>query len=272
MSNSIPPKQDVFLCGPHMVMAFIDAQETEILKDITNLPEMIKYKELPDKYVKILLDLKVPSLQSLWQSPTITYINTPSAKAWVVNGYIPDIQQQELFEHLRTTVPFIRHVLYANTKRERRQARLSCSMGGSYPYSGSVHPESSWNDRVYQIMQQVNKDFACNFNSCLVNYYQNGSEYISQHSDDEKGLDKQGQVVSISLGTQRDMTVISKDITKKYTIPLPPGSLFMMEGKDFQKLYTHGINKTSVSVGPRISLTFRCFVVNNTPQQNLSFF
>ena len=111
-------------------------------------------------------------------------------------------------------------------------------MGKAYPYSGNQsHPESSWDPEIYKIMKQVNQDFNCHFNSCLVNYYENGSEYISPHSDDERGLDTQGQVVSISLGAERHLIIRDKRMLEDcIEIPLSPGSLFMMEGKNFQKI------------------------------------
>lgn len=182
------------------------------------------------------------------------------AQAWVLNGFLSAEEQLILFQYLQQNIPFIRHTIYPNTPRERKQARRSCSMGHSYPYSGSVHPESPWDSKVLDIMNRVNQRFRCHFNSCLINYYEDGSEYISPHSDDVRSLDTNGQVVSISLGSTRDMVVQAKDLSQKRKFALPPGSLFMMQGSSFQKLYTHGIPKTAANVGPRISLTFRRFV------------
>lgn len=197
-----------------------------------------------------------------------TYIDQKDAKCWVIENYIQTKKADELLQHIMKNVPFIRHTLYKGTARERQQARFSCSMGKSYAYSGSVHPESPWDKYVQEMMEQVNHDFGCSFNSCLVNLYQDGSQYISPHSDDDRGLDVNGQVVSISLGAERPMTVCAKDMSQKMNINLGHGSLFMMEGKMFQKLYTHGINKTSKMIGPRVSLTFRCFRENNNVNRN----
>jgi alkylated DNA repair dioxygenase AlkB len=182
------------------------------------------------------------------------------AQAWVVDDFLNPEEEPTLFQYFQQHIPFIRHTIYPNTNRERKQARKSCSMGNSYPYSGTVHPESAWDPKVLEIMNRVNKEFQCNFNSCLVNYYENGNEYISPHSDDERSLDAQGQVVSVSFGSTREMHVLSKNLGQKYKFALKPGSLFMMQGTYFQKLFTHGIPKTTENVGPRISLTFRRFV------------
>lgn len=188
------------------------------------------------------------------------YIDEPDAKAWVLPEFLSDAEQQALMAHLVETVPFIQHTLYVNSDHPRKQARLSCSMGNSYAYSGSVHPVSPWNERVQEIMQRVNQLCGCHFNSCLLNYYRHGGEYISAHSDDERSLDAKGQVVSVSLGAERVMTIRRKNMQgKSVQIPLPPGSLFMMEGKYFQTRFTHGIDRATAPVGPRLSLTYRCF-------------
>jgi len=204
-------------------------------------------------------------------SNKIVHIDEKDAKCWVLNNYISSSEANDLLSHIIKTVPFIRHTLYKGTSRERQQARLSCSMGQSYAYSGSIHPQSPWNERIKDIMEKVNQDFGCKFNSCLVNLYEDGSQNISPHSDDERGLDVNGQVVSISLGAERPMTVCAKDMSQKLNIDLGHGSLFMMEGNAFQKRYTHGINKTSKKIGPRVSLTFRCFR-EKTDKTDYTFF
>lgn len=187
--------------------------------------------------------------------------NASTAKAWLRLNFVEPEEEKELFQYFQKHIPFIRHILYAGTDRERKQARLSCSMGAAYAYSGSVHPESPWDQKVLEIMNRINAEYGTQFNSCLINYYQNGSEYISAHSDDERRLDRNGLVLSLSFGSERVMTIRSKTgAMKPLLIPLPPGSLFAMEGPQFQKLFTHGIDRCSPKVGPRISLTFRRFM------------
>lgn len=202
------------------------------------------------------------------------YIDTLRAKAWVIPNFISPSEANRVFNYLKSSIHFIQHTLYPGTNRERKQSRLSCQMGNSYPYSGSIHPSSPWDPLVLEIMNRINSEFGCNFNSCLINNYLDGTKYISPHCDDERELGDEGQVVSVSLGAQRNIIVTSKVGSEKYSIPLPPGSLFMMEGKDFQKKYLHGIPKGPASIGQRISLTFRCFKSNNNRIHNneLTFF
>jgi alkylated DNA repair dioxygenase AlkB len=120
------------------------------------------------------------------------------AIAWLRHDFIStEDEKQQLFEMMRDEIPWIRHVLYKNSAKEMKQARLSCSMGAAYAYSGSVHPQSEWHPKVLEIMNRINQEYDTHFNSCLLNYYQDGSQYISAHSDQDKYLDKQNCLINI---------------------------------------------------------------------------
>ena len=55
-----------------------------------------------------------------------------------------------------------------------------------------------------------NDIFKSNYNGILVNRYQDGTENIGAHSDDEKYLDQSG-VVAISYGHQRKFRIRDKN-------------------------------------------------------------
>jgi alkylated DNA repair dioxygenase AlkB len=95
-------------------------------------------------------------------------------------------------------------------------------------------------------------------NSCFMNYYKNGEDYIGWHSDDEYETYLTNPIYSISLGECRLFEIRRKKmesapITK---IKLEPGSLLIMYGNKFQTLYEHRLPKDN-SVNARINLTFR---------------
>ena len=103
-------------------------------------------------------------------------------------------------------------------------------------------------------------------NSCLVNKYKNGQEYIHGHSDSEDAFGKYPTISGISLGSPRKLVfrrIYGRDERKldrthaentlEYT--LEPGSLFVMAGCS-QEYFTHEI-PTSDSKNKRYSLTFR---------------
>ena len=51
------------------------------------------------------------------------------------------------------------------------------------------------------------------FNSILINYYENGPDYISNHSDDEKGLSNIN-VISLSYSSVRKFKIKCKKNNK----------------------------------------------------------
>eukprot|EP01137_Pigoraptor_chileana_P004986 Opistho-2@2763 len=95
------------------------------------------------------------------------------------------------------------------------------------------------------------------FNSCLLNEYRNGSQYIGFHADDEKDLGENRMVATVSLGGARDFVLKPKKSEGEKTtkILLESGSLVVMAG-ECQRLYHHSIPKRA-SAEYRVSLTFR---------------
>jgi alkylated DNA repair dioxygenase AlkB len=106
------------------------------------------------------------------------------------------------------------------------------------------------------------------FNFCLVNYYADGKDSISYHSDDERFLGPNPAIASFSLGAKRDFLMKHKPIPPKegvvteepkgVKLPLGPGDMVLMRGKT-QANWLHSIPKRA---GPeagkgRINITFR---------------
>jgi alkylated DNA repair dioxygenase AlkB len=192
------------------------------------------------------------------------------AQAWLIDNYLTKPDADQLFAHLEENKDmFIQHQISV-FGQTFDQPRLTCSMGQAYSYSKSTHPQSPWDANVKAIMEQVNHDLDCSFNSCLLNKYRNGRDCIGQHSDDERQLDRNGLVACLSLGATRLLYLRFKKKSQKNKkscpilkrIPLTHGSLFVMEGLDFQRCLNHEIPRVAAErVGTRISLTFRKFVV-----------
>lgn len=109
------------------------------------------------------------------------------------------------------------------------------------------------------------------YNFCLVNYYANGADSISYHSDDERFLGPNPSIASFSLGATRDFCMKHKPITPKagepppeqnlkppLKLPLASGDMVLMRGKT-QANWLHSIpkRKGKGSEGGRINITFR---------------
>lgn len=185
------------------------------------------------------------------------YINSSNCKVWVKEKFLNPEESQMFFDHCKTKLNLSQHELTFLGKK-LKQPRLSCSLGKDYAYTGSIQRAVPFDELSQGLMDRVNKCLSTNFNSALVNYYRDGNDYISSHSDNTKSLSN-GIVAGISLGTDRTMVMTNKKnpkLKKKFT--LSNGSLFIMEG-DTQIHWKHGIPKEKKTKGERISFTFREF-------------
>ncbi|KAJ4382633.1 hypothetical protein N0V86_001855 [Didymella sp. IMI 355093] len=106
------------------------------------------------------------------------------------------------------------------------------------------------------------------FNFCLVNYYADGKDSISYHSDDERFLGQDPAIASFTLGAKRDFLMKHKPIAPKegevtpdpgqVKLPLGSGDMVLMRGKT-QSMWLHSIPKRAgvdANKG-RINITFR---------------
>lgn len=93
-------------------------------------------------------------------------------------------------------------------------------------------------------------------NSCLVNYYRNGEDYIGWHADDELKSYVLNPIYSISLGDERIFQFRNETTGRITDIKLSNGSLLIMYGNELQIKYKHRIPKSSSKAG-RLNLTFR---------------
>jgi alkylated DNA repair dioxygenase AlkB len=108
------------------------------------------------------------------------------------------------------------------------------------------------------------------WNGALVNWYLDGSHYIGSHSDSERGLKNGAPIVSFSFGGERTFRIKRKkkqesgecSIEKKDVIT-KNGLMISMMGK-MQQEYKHEITKTKKKVLPRINITIRSFLSDDS--------
>ena len=124
----------------------------------------------------------------------------------------------------------------------------------SYTYSGIKMEGVEFHPLVEKIKRQAEEKSDAKFNSCLINYYRDGSDYVAWHADDEEGL---GPVIaSVSLGDTRSFKFKHRNGEFKESVDLEGGDLVVMK-EPLQQHWLHQISKTKKTVGPRINLTFR---------------
>lgn len=131
-----------------------------------------------------------------------------------------------------------------------------------YRYNNIRIPAINWDKttiesyiKVRKIRDKIQRKLDIEFDSCLLNYYKDGNDYVAYHGDKE-ALGEDNAVVTVSLGQTRKFYLKSnttKEVTKVF---LETGDMVLMRG-DTQKDYQHTIPKETTIKEGRISLTFR---------------
>ncbi len=128
--------------------------------------------------------------------------------------------------------------------------------GFSYTYSGATKEAIPWSDDLRELKELTERVSGCTYNSCLLNLYHSGDEGMAWHSDDEKTLQENGAIASLSLGAERVFRFKHKQTDEIVSVMLENGSLLMMQGAT-QTHWRHCLPKTKKVKEPRINLTFR---------------
>lgn len=141
------------------------------------------------------------------------------------------------------------------------QPRQTCVLGvEAYTYSGltlknSLPIPKEINSIIDRMMLFLPDDHP-RFNAILVNYYKDGSNYISPHSDSEAGLVPRTAIAGLSVGAVRHFDLSSKSDSEKHRIDLAHGSLIIM-GAGTQDRYKHTVPVQKTVKQSRYNLTFR---------------
>lgn len=187
-------------------------------------------------------------------------IKTDNSCMWIIENFTPDYTDELVNIKLHET-PEI--VIFGKKCKQRRDVCFFSNESDGYKYSGAIaKAEPLVNPLLVNIMEKVNEKTESNFNGILVNRYNDGSDYLSAHSDDPRGLSPVSKAVAcVTYGCKRTFRVRCK-YTKKIICDIEPtpGSLLVMEG-NFQSEFTHEIPIRKKISQPRISLTFRYHII-----------
>lgn len=187
-----------------------------------------------------------------------TEFDLPDAQIDYQPAYLIDTAAGALFAQLLDEIEWRQEqiTLFGKT---HKVPRLSCWMadaGLDYSYSNMTMHPVAWIGCVQQLRRQLQRDTGHFFNSVLLNYYRDGRDANSWHSDDEPELGAQPVIASVSLGAARDFQLRHKlDRRKRCSINLTHGSLLIMQGNT-QQYWQHQIPRRAKASG-RINLTFR---------------
>lgn len=178
--------------------------------------------------------------------------------------YTPDFldNADDVFNYLYDHVPWEKTEVkvYGKTYLTPRKTAWYSKDGKSYSYSNNNQITHPYCNVIADLNSKVGKFLGLDFNSVLLNLYEDGSNHVSWHSDNEKELGDEINIASISLGVSRDFkyrTIKDKSLVK--TISLEHGSLLVMR-HPFQLNYQHCVPKRKKVVSKRINLTFRSII------------
>lgn len=129
-----------------------------------------------------------------------------------------------------------------------------------YTYSHTTKKSHRWTRELLELKQKVEAVTQHQFNACLVNLYHDGSEGMSWHSDNEKDLENNSAIASLSLGAERRFMFKHKTTKEKVELRLQHGSLLIMKNET-QHFWLHQVPISKKITTPRINLTFRSIKV-----------
>lgn len=164
------------------------------------------------------LDLLQPAPPGRSNSPQVVTAEGLALRYWPL--WLADAAT--VLEQLRVEVPWKQEqiTLFGKT---HPIPRLTCWMGDPgchYTYSGVRNEIEPWSARVQQLRQQVEIAAGCRFNSLLLNHYRDGSDKLDWHADDERELNPEQPIASLSLGAARTFRLKPKDASMEVNIPL----------------------------------------------------
>eukprot|EP00747_Dinoflagellata_sp_TGD_P011828 gnl/TRDRNA2_/TRDRNA2_121115_c2_seq1.p1 gnl/TRDRNA2_/TRDRNA2_121115_c2~~gnl/TRDRNA2_/TRDRNA2_121115_c2_seq1.p1 ORF type:complete len:195 (+),score=32.60 gnl/TRDRNA2_/TRDRNA2_121115_c2_seq1:2-586(+) len=138
---------------------------------------------------------------------------------------------------------------------------------------------TAWTPVVHLLKQKAEEALGldaeqCGFNSAHLNWYRDGGDHVSWHTDEDVPLyGPEPVIASVSLGATRDFVLRSLTAEDeksdgpaewlRYT--LAGGSLLVMRGTT-QRYFEHSVRKTGLPCGPRINITFRRVVLPATSE------
>jgi alkylated DNA repair dioxygenase AlkB len=165
-----------------------------------------------------------------------------------------------LLAKLRDTVNWTRREirLYGRRIMMPRLIAWYADPGVEYEYSGQSSPHNDWTSELLAIKARVETISRHAFNGALLNFYRDGNDSMSWHSDDERSLGVNPVIASISFGATRIFQLRHRRerSIKPLTLALTSGSLLIMSGET-QHHWQHRLPKTKKATGERINITLR---------------
>jgi len=142
--------------------------------------------------------------------------------------------------------------------------RWQQAYGKSYTFAGMKEKALPITKQLKKYIDWANANEALQgraegLNGILINWYEDGEHYIGWHSDNEKQLDDNSPIYTISLGAKRTFKIREKKNKKNVDNNELENNEFLIMGGEFQKYYQHHLPKRKKCKESRISITIRKF-------------
>jgi alkylated DNA repair dioxygenase AlkB len=194
------------------------------------------------------LEMLMPQLM-LFDSSETALANDDRGRIAYTPRFIDAATAEAWFAELRTGVPWRaeRRIMY---DREVDVPRLV----GHFRLDPAP---DSMPAAILEAASRVIKRVGVPFNSVGLNFYRDGRDSVAPHNDHLNEIVEGQPIALLSLGATRRMTIRAKAPPRRALhVDLELGSLLVMS-YETQLHYTHGVPKTPMPVGERISLAFR---------------
>ncbi len=196
-----------------------------------------------------------------------------------IPNYFSKKESDFLFDYLYNQINWQKKKIFLYGKWIDQPRKIYWFGNTTYIYSRLELPPKQWDPYVFQIKSKIEKEFGYEWNHALLNLYENPSNYMSWHSDDEKELGENPVIASVSFGVQRKILFCEKNKKKKkenfVSLNLQHGSLLLMLG-NIQFFWHHSIpkekkvipyaiqnNQKNYTTQSRINITYRNIIHKN---------
>lgn len=191
----------------------------------------------------------------------------PNGEVNYYKSFFPDLKAATIFQSCLVLGSTVERPSFVCNNRLVKQPRKSIWFGPvEYRYSKYVlqnldFGSCGWLDILKRDISYI---FDYNFNSCLINIYENNVDKVEWHADDESIFGVDPFIVSLSFGAIRNFEMCKRpspgisfrDLDAQYIFSLEHGSVLSMKG-DIQRCYLHRVPSEHNLCGTRVNLTFR---------------
>lgn len=198
--------------------------------------------------------------------------------------YIPDFLDQETLDNLVNYLSNIddwksgKSTVGNSIKRKQKWFQMDnyyfCKKWKDRLDRWKSHKYDTMLTNLQNVIQKECNDYLTdinipNFNSILLNYYENGNNQIAFHKDNQISFGEYPTICILSIGAERELQferTESNQLKRNHTesnlncsFNLEHNSLFIMGGSA-QKYWAHSIPVKKNEINPRWSITFREYV------------